>query len=231
MIPNKSLDMIKVVADGMGALRDKMVFIGGASTCLLIDDPAAERIRPTDDVDCIVEVASRADYSRIEDELRNLGFSHVMEPDVPICRWQYKGIFVDVMPDEQKILGFANTWYKEGIANAQRIEIPGGLHIKCFTLPYFIASKIEAFNSRGTDFRTSHDIEDIIVVLDGRLNIADIEQASQSVTVYLRNKFTSFLANQQFEEAVYGHLSPDYSARERADRILEFLKVFAQSGP
>lgn len=229
MIAGETLDMIRIVADGMGALRSKMVFIGGASTCLLIDDPAADHIRPTIDVDCAIETTSRADFSRIEIELCRLGFSHVMEPGAPICRWRYKGILVDVMPDHHEILGFASIWYKEGVANAQFVDIPNGPLVRCFTPAYFIASKIEAFKARGTDFRTSHDIEDIVFVLDGRLNLADIKFASQHAIEYLQEHFAEFLAQQEFHEAVHGHLLPGHGSLERANRIIEFLKDFAQS--
>ena len=37
------------------------------------------------------------------------------------------------------------------------------------TAPYFMATKIEAFYGRGgDDFLGSHDMEDIITVIDGR---------------------------------------------------------------
>ena len=37
------------------------------------------------------------------------------------------------------------------------------------TAPYFLATKIEAFESRGEgDFYGSHDLEEIITLLDGR---------------------------------------------------------------
>ena len=46
-------------------LRD-FVFIGGAVAGLLITDSAAPAIRATEDVDLIVQVATLADYHRVE---------------------------------------------------------------------------------------------------------------------------------------------------------------------
>ncbi|HEY3357939.1 MAG TPA: hypothetical protein VGQ83_32115 [Polyangia bacterium] len=60
----------------LGPLRNKVVFVGGAATGLLIADPAAPTPRPTQDVDVIVEVASRAEYNTaLRDQLLDLGFT------------------------------------------------------------------------------------------------------------------------------------------------------------
>ena len=229
MIHGQSLLMIETIAAGLAPLLDRVVFIGGASTCLLIDDPAAQLVRPTDDVDCVMEIASRLDYSEIESELRRLGFVHDMEPGAPICRWRYKGVKVDVMPDDPSILGFSNRWYKEGIACAQDVVLPRGRSILCFTLPYFLASKIEAFKSRGTDFRTSHDVEDIVIVMDGRIDLDEISRAPSSVAAYLRCEFNIFLEDTNFVESVHGHLPPDPSNAARANRMIAFLRDFVAS--
>ena len=46
------------------------------------------------------------------------------------------------------------------------------LEIRVVTAPYFIATKIEAFRGRGRgDFLASHDLEDLIFVIDGRSSI------------------------------------------------------------
>jgi len=226
MLPGKNLAMIETAAAGLEPLLDQVVFIGGASACLHIHDLAAPLLRPTEDVDCVMALASRIEYSQVEKQLRSLGFAHVMEPGHPICRWRYQGVLVDIMTDDPAILGFTNRWYNEGIANAKRIKLPSGRTILCFSLPYFIASKIEAFESRGTDYRTSHDIEDIIIVLDGQLDFYEIEEAPVAVASYLRDKFTKALANRNFTECVHGHLPPDPSNTARARRILNFLQQF-----
>ncbi len=224
MLPGKNLKMIETVAVGLQPLLGQVVFIGGASACLHIHDPAAQLIRPTDDVDCVMAMASRIEYSRLEKQLRSLGFAHVMAPGHPICRWQYQGILVDVMPDNPAILGFSNQWYAEGIATAKSVKLPGGLTVRCFTLPYFLASKIEAFESRGSDYRSSHDIEDILIVLDGQLDFKEVEEAPKTVARYLRGKFSQALADRDFIESVHGHLPQDPSNTARVQRILTFLR-------
>ena len=55
-------------------LTDRMVFLGGCATGLLLTDPAAPEVRPTRDVDVITEVGSLAEYYRLADALRVVGF-------------------------------------------------------------------------------------------------------------------------------------------------------------
>ena len=53
-----NLVMLEIVADGLGELIDEMVFVGGAVAELYADNPALSDIRPTIDVDCVVELGS-----------------------------------------------------------------------------------------------------------------------------------------------------------------------------
>ncbi len=77
MNPNDpNVVMLELVARHLGdRLRRELVFIGGAVAGLLITDPALPSIRPTEDVDLIVETLTRADYHRIEQALMVQGFN------------------------------------------------------------------------------------------------------------------------------------------------------------
>jgi len=70
-----NLEMIRHVARRLGDLRDRVVFLGGAATALLITDKATPDVRITTDIDVIVEIATRKDYHRLADSLRTLGFA------------------------------------------------------------------------------------------------------------------------------------------------------------
>lgn len=54
------------VAQRFSSLGQRIVFVGGAVLSLLIDDPASTPVRPTDDVDIIVDVSSRERYHALE---------------------------------------------------------------------------------------------------------------------------------------------------------------------
>lgn len=109
-ILNPNLHIMIAAARRLGELCDKMVFIGGCATGLLITDPAAPAVRPTIDVDVIIEVVSRSELYEFETELRKIGFHQTLTEDVPICRWIAEDIILDVMPTKTDILGFSNKW-------------------------------------------------------------------------------------------------------------------------
>lgn len=162
------------VAQRFGDFKDKVVFAGGCATGLFISDPAIPDVRATQDVDVIVEVASRMDYYRLEEELRGRGFKQDMSEGAPVCRWLIDGIKVDVMPTDEDILGFSNIWFLPAIQNSIQVELAEGLSINLLKAPFFLATKIEAFKGRGKgDYMASHDMEDIVTLLDGRPEIVD----------------------------------------------------------
>ncbi len=165
-------------------------------------------------------------YERLERKLRQLGFKQpVAGEDQPICRWALGEIIVDIMPTDSKLLGFSNRWYKDGIANRQTKQLPDGTSIFIFTLPYFIASKIEAVKGRGgLDLRFSHDLEDIILVTSGASDFdKSMNAAPKDVRTYLRKEIAVLSKNQTFSEAIDAAL---VSRRENAERATEVKRRF-----
>jgi hypothetical protein len=86
---NPNLNLLLETAHRMRPLLDEVVFVGGCTTALLITDPGAEAIRPTYDVDVIVEITSYADYAVFSERLRALGFQEESSEGTPLCRWQW----------------------------------------------------------------------------------------------------------------------------------------------
>ncbi len=221
--------MLAVVARGLKDLKDQVVFVGGATVDLYITNPGGEPLRATDDVDCVIEITSRAGYRALEEKLRDLKFTHPLdEVRPPICRWRFSGILVDVMPTDEAVLGFSNRWYPDGMAHAEKRTLPDGQEIAIFSLPYFLASKIEAFLGRGkNDFYGSQDMEDIVTVIDRAEDLRDkVLGAPKAVKNYIREKFGSFLSNELFVQSVTGHLGPGVGPG-RVERALELLRDLA----
>lgn len=218
--------LIETVARRLGPMREEVAFLGGAAVCLLISDPAAPEVRSTTDVDVIVEVASRMSYYQLADRLRELGFREVSEEGSPVCRWTVGGVLVDVMPTLPEVLGFSNRWYGEALATASRVRVAGDLTIRLVSPPHFLATKIEAFRGRGQgDFLASHDMEDIVAVLDGRREIVDeVAQADEPLRQFLGEAFASFSSQRSFLEAVSGHLPPDPASQARSAIVLERVR-------
>jgi predicted nucleotidyltransferase len=129
---------------------------------------AAEQVRPTTDVDMVVEIATYAEYAELEEHLRKLGFRNDVSSGV-ICRYTVDGLTVDILPTGKNVLGFHNRWYVEGFRDSMAYDIGDQETIRIFSPPYFLASKIDAFNDRGhNDGRSSSDFEDIVYILNNR---------------------------------------------------------------
>jgi len=224
-----NIQMITTVARRLGNLREKVVFVGGCATGLFITDPAMPEVRVTKDVDVIIDIATRMEYSRLEADLRSKGFRNDISEDAPLCRWLVNGIKVDVMPTQEDILGFSNHWYLPAIENANYVQLEKELAIKLVTPPYFLATKIEAFKGRGEgDYMASHDMEDIITVLDGRREIIDeIKSSSDKLKTFLSRTFRIFLADENFLDAIPGQLLPDQANQARVPRLLKILEEIA----
>jgi hypothetical protein len=146
---NPNIEIIELAVARLGALADEMVFLGGCATGLLITDPLAPPIRATNDVDVISEVASLIEYQRLSKRLRAQGFSEDQSSDAPICRWQAQGVVLDVMPTSPEILGFGNPWYQPAFTVAGQMTLPSGRKIRMVSAPYFLATKLAAFEGRG----------------------------------------------------------------------------------
>lgn len=175
---------------------------------MLIDDESRPDVRHTTDVDCIVDIISRSPYSKFEKSLRKQGFKNDIHADV-LCRWFFDDLVLDVMPIEEKILGFGNFWYKSAIKNPWIYEFSNNLTIKVVSAPYFLATKIEAFKTRGKlDYLASHDFEDIISVIAGRIDLAlEVQRSNPELRQYLVTEFNSFISSRAFHDAIPGHFT------------------------
>ncbi len=204
---NLQRQMIEIVARALGSeLLERVVFVGGCTTGLLVtDDFTKEQIRYTEDVDLIVHVISKGDWYQLQQRLRDKGFMEDMESaDGAICRMLLDGLKVDFMPDDPKILSFSNRWYPMAMETAERYQIADNVNIRLINPVYFIATKIEAFKGRGNDDPlSSHDIEDLLNLFDGRIEIVEeIKVADNEVQSFISEELKQLLLRDDFEYAV-----------------------------
>jgi hypothetical protein len=203
----------------------------GAVTGFMITDATAHDVRPTDDVDVIIEVSGYAKYAKLQDSLRTLGFQHDMNG--PNCRFVVAGVKVDVMPTDESILGFSNKWYETAIERAKGLTLPNGKIIRVISPEMFLCTKLEAFAGRGGgDFIMSHDLSDVIAVIDGRPEIvADVAASPVTVRHYLSERISSLLANRHFLDSIEMQLPPSASTSARVGVIIERLRAIANAMP
>ena len=206
---NPNLELLTSIANAMGALREQVVFVGGCATGLLITQPLVADARATEDVDAIVEVASLVGYHALAAQLMEKGFKQTMADNTPPFRWCWNGMQLDLVPLDERVLGFANRWYKPGFEAAITATLPSGLHLRHLSAPYFMATKLEAFNDRGNnDVYLSHDLEDVITVVDGREElIGELTSAQPDVRDFVAQTLRGILRHPDFTNALPGIVS------------------------
>jgi len=229
-----NLQRVELVAKALGELCDELVFVGGCAAGLLCTSVQAPPPRATFDVDLIAEVTALAGYHALERRFTQRGFVRDMAPDAPICRWRVGEVEVDLMPTDERVLGFSNRWYPVATTSATVISLPSGARIRLISAPAFLATKFEAFATRGgNDLMVSHDFEDIINVLDGRPGIeTEIAGAGGELAAYLATRFRDVLAHPDFENTLPGLVVYDdlydsriEAVRRRASAIANLIPI------
>lgn len=212
---NLHVELLERATRALGDIE--VVFVGGAALPLLFDAGTEDAARETDDADCIVLVRTRAEHARLEARLRRRGLAQPPHKPGPICRWwAADGLVIDVMPVSASILGFTNRWYEAAYYNAFDHALPSGQVIRIPRAPWFLATKIEAYRSRGAkDPYASRDLEDIIALVASRASLAAeiARQAGPELRAYLRAFFAEFAAAPEHGDWIAGHLPPPRTER------------------
>lgn len=220
---NPNLGLLIGMVQAMGPLCEQVVFVGGCATGLLVDDADLMDVRPTEDVDAIVEVASLAAYHRLAEQLMGRGFKQTMADNTPPFRWFWNRMQLDLVPLDEKVLGFANPWYRVGYENALTAELTDGLRLRHLSAPHFLATKFEAFKDRGqNDVYLSHDLEDIMTVVEGRSTLVpEVLSAHDAVRQHVGQSVAALLAMPAFHNALPGLLSNPEREQTVKARLLQ----------
>jgi hypothetical protein len=224
-----NLALLEEAAALLGPLLDELMLVGGCAAGLLVTDPGASPIRPTEDVDLVVEAATYADFHRFGVRLIALGFRQGTALDDPLCRFRHPRLVLDLMPLDEGVLGFSNRWYASALRSPIVRGLPSGAAIAHVDAPHFLATKLEAFGSRGKgDYLTSPDLEDAVVVIDGRPSVKEeLASAPRVLRQFVREEIAAFLRSRYFVEALPGYFAAEPNAGERAGRLLERLQEIA----
>jgi hypothetical protein len=226
-----SAPQLEAAAAVLGPLVDEVVFVGGATVHLWITEPGAPPTRATDDVDVICEVATRVEYHRLGERLRERGLREAMDEPV-ICRWRSAapGLVLDVMPTDPDILGFSNPWYEEAISTAATVVLDSGAEIRAATPALLVATKLCAWKGRGRgDTLASLDVHDVLTLIDGRAELGEeIRSVSPDLRDYILAELCTLRAEPYFGYAVdgatagYGPVGTDRArlVRDRVDELL-----------
>lgn len=223
--PNTQI--VELALGALGDLADQLVLVGGCAVDFLITDDAHPPVRHTIDVDLVAEMYSLSAYYRLDESLRQRGF--VNDSDVT-CRFRHGELILDIMPSAEEALPgiCVNRWYPLVVSSALQSTLPSGRQFQHISAPLFLAAKIEAFYSRGEGDYGHHDIEDIVNVIDGRIQICeDIDASDARVRGFLRDEVEAILATPTFHQALPRHFHPDAASQARIPALITKLRRIA----
>ena len=178
-------------------------------------------------MDVVVNVLNLGEYSEtLRERFLACGLVEDTRPGAPVCRWRLDDLIVDIMPTRGEILDFSCEWYQVAFDTAQPTMLPNGTTIRLVTPACFLATKLAAFGDRGRrDPMASHDLEDLIFVIDGRREIvADFATAPPDLRAYVAAQLSKFLARGDAEVLVAAHLMPDSDSQDRLPFVLDRIR-------
>lgn len=215
---------IATIGRALAGESPSVVFVGGTVTALYPLEGGVD-VRPTLDVDCVVDLATTADYYAFIGRLRARGFRECTDEKAPLCRLVYADIRVDIVATSDTGLGPTNRWYRDAVAEAAVHSLDPDLDVRVITPLYFVATKLEAFRGRGDgDYQASHDLEDILAVLAGLpLLRQQIVAEGTTVATTVRAELVALRAKEAFIDAVPAHFEGDRAGQARADLVLAWL--------
>jgi hypothetical protein len=216
-----SVELLERAATALGEeLRSEVVFVGAATLPLWISDPGAPSLRPTKDVDVVVEVSTLIAYNRFEQRLRQAGFR---DEGTVLGRFIHNGdLQLDAIPAEASILGFVNHWQRASLPAAVERTLPSGVAIRVLLPANLLATKLEAFAGRGDgDYLASPDFEDIVALLDGREAIVEeVTTAPEALRQYIGEQLSQHIGNPRARSAIRAQSDFGTGGPERADAVV-----------
>jgi hypothetical protein len=109
-----------------------VVFVGGTVTALYSLAHGVD-VRPTVDVDAVIDVVTTADYNAFVEGLRGRGFQECTDEGAPLCRRVCGDIRVDIVATADTGIGPTNRWYRDGVAAAESYPVAADLEVRAIT--------------------------------------------------------------------------------------------------
>lgn len=221
---------MRLVTRRMLPLETSFAFVGGAVVPLLVDHPDLTEFRPTKDVDLVTQVVTLAEFYAFEEKLRRAGFRHDHSDGAPLCRWVVDECRVDIMPVDSSHLGMNSRWFPQALEFSNLADLGDGVTARIINGPIFIATKLEAYRDRGKgDIQASHDIEDIITLVDGSSTIVEqVAAAPAEARQFIARSLAAWQKTASFIDELSGHLSPISQASGRTSIVIDRITSIAQ---
>jgi predicted nucleotidyltransferase len=219
------------VAQALASIREeRFVFVGASILPLLLNDPAAPPARFTNDVDAVVDVLTYEHWERLQSRMHDCGL--VVRADAAvgkgrICLFHLVEIEVDIMPVRFPLLMRPSRMLELGFQYAELYRLTEELEIQALSAPGLLAAKLEAFRDRGVrEFPVSKDLDDIVALLDRRLDIgSEVRAAPVEMRYFIAVSMNRLLDDGQAADVIRDMLRD--SDRER--RVFDLMRILSST--
>ena len=220
-----SIGEIASVAKALGALADRVVFIGGAVAPLLHTERVLPHARATRDVDGVVASVTYGDYDKFGRAMRKRMFTRTTDMAGHAHRWRSPdGILFDLVPAGDHMGGSGSALDALALQAPVVVTIDG-VTVRHVSAALFIAMKLQAYQDRGEgDLQASHDIEDVIALIASRPSIGDdVKGAPDTVRTKIAEFAAALATSDVAEDILTGHLNNadnvSYAVRVTRERL------------
>jgi predicted nucleotidyltransferase len=223
----RASDNLIRVARALASIREqRFVFAGASILPLLLDDPAAPPARFTGDVDAVVDVLTYHQWERLQSRLSECGVVVRGNPAIGkgrICLFHLDEIEVDIIPGRLKLILPPSRMLELGFQFAEPQQLTDDLEILALSAPGLLAAKLEAFADRGVrDIHLSKDLEDIVALIDRRLDIAhEVASAPYEMRRFIVSAMPRLLGDGRARDVISDLLRD----RERERRAIELMRT------
>lgn len=225
MLKNTTINIkvIEKVAKALGEINNEVIYVGGAVVSFYITDTGAEQPRPTKDIDISVQIGSYSEMDQLRERLATKDIYPAADQTV-MYRYEYDDVLIDFIPYEPTSMGPTNPWLKPGFPESYEVKA-GDQTVKILPVSYYLATKFEAFKSRGKDDPfMSHDFEDVIFVLDNNIEVVEhIKSADDKLISFLKEMADYILNHPSKNDIISGHINP-FTSAERTPMVIDKLE-------
>jgi predicted nucleotidyltransferase len=227
-----AVQRLRSIAEQLDALRERVVFIGGAIAPLLQSTPPFKSARVTKDVDALVATATYRRYHELTDQLRSLGFHQPhTAADTHVHRWTTTdGLLFDLVPAGNHAAASGQQWDTLAIDSAAIADLGAGLSVRHASAPAFLALKFAAYNDRGrNDPFMSHDLEDIVALIASRAQIVtEVGTAHAEIATYVRTECRALWRSSIVHDVLAANLSNCLNEAETIRTTATRLQALAE---
>ena len=227
ILNHPSVKRLKRVAEALGDLAPRVVFIGGSIAPLLQTVPPFDEARPTKDVDGVVATVAYTDVDVLHTALRARGFRQPPSESAHVHRWRSpQDDPLDLVPAGSHLGGSGQLWDQIALDAPTLADLGDGVIIRHAGGPAFLALKWAAYADRGAeDPYASHDLEDILAVVASRpALVAEVSESPSVLRDFVGSTSAALLADPRLRDILAGHLNNAQDPRGTADLVLGRLR-------